>query len=141
MVIVTLSDKAVHPAVSVTSTLTDSKLDKSEKLIVFVRVVTPPEIEISFLKNSYLSPPEAVKITALPKHAVSTEVKFAVGVGSTVIVMGLLISVQSRPLNLEVIFLRNSVVVEIIAEGVRISFVAPSPPISTKVFVPVLLCH
>ena len=99
MVIVTLSDKAVHPAVSVTSTLTDSKLDKLEKLIVFVRVVTPPETEISFLKNSYKSPPDAVKRTVSLTQAVFTETRLAVGAGSTVMVISLLKLEHSSPLN------------------------------------------
>ena len=52
MVIVTVFDKALHPALSVTSTITDSKLAKLEKVSVFAVVVAPAETEIPFLKNS-----------------------------------------------------------------------------------------
>ena len=118
MVIVTVSDKALHPALSVTSTFTLSKFIKSEKVIVLVAVVTPAETEIPFLKNSYKSPPDAVKRTVSLTQAVFTETRLAVGAGSTVMVISLLKLVHSSPLNVEIIFLRKTLVVEIIAVGV-----------------------
>ena len=118
IVIVTVSDKALHPALSVTSTFTLSKFIKSEKVIVLVAVVTPAETEIPFLKNSYKSPPDAVKRTVSLTQAVFTETRLAVGAGSTVMVISLLKLVHSSPLNVEIIFLRKTLVVETIAVGV-----------------------
>ena len=118
MVIVTVSDKALHPALSVTSTFTLSKFLKSEKVIELVAVVAPAETEIPFLKNSYKSPPDAVKRTVSLTQAVFTETRVAVGAGSTVMEISLLKLVHSSPLNVEIIFLRKTLVVETIAVGV-----------------------
>ena len=143
MVIVMVFDKALHPALSVTLTVTVSKLAKSENVSVLTVVVVPAgtATETPFLKNSYPIPPEAVNRTVSPKQAVFVEAKVAVGEGSTVIVISLLKSVQSRPLKLEIIFLRKDVVVVTIAEGVKTGNLAAGPKISPKGNAPVLVSH
>ena len=94
-------EKAVQDEVSVTSTLIVFKLAKPDMDLVLTLLDAPKLIEFS--KNSYTSPPEAVKITSSPKQAVSLATKVPVGAGITEIVTGLLISVQERPLSSEVI--------------------------------------
>ena len=71
--------------------------------IVFTVLDAPRLIE--FLKNSYTSPPEAVKITFSPKHAVSLPTIVPVGIGMTDIVIGLLTLEHLRVLKVEVIIL------------------------------------
>ena len=93
------ADKVVQLAELVTSTVIWSRLVNAVELYVLEELGAPNVAPL--LKNSYNTPPEAVKIIFSPIQPVFVPTNEAVGAGLTVIERALLNSSQTTPLRVD----------------------------------------
>ena len=132
------SEITEQPLPSVTSTVIESRSSKSDLEIVDTVLLAPKLVPP--LKNSYRTPPEALKRTASPKQAVLVPVNEARGSGETESRTVLLIKLQVLPLKVLIATRLKSVSVDT-EEGVYNSPLPAGNAIGIKVFVPDLLSH